>query len=97
MTDSERLEPTEKESYPCHFCGTLVKDGYETGPNKDVRHYLSDCRPDLVEHEPGELCTWPAIPGVREESDCYAYRVMNSKGGFIITEKHGNFHKDGPT
>lgn len=47
----------------CHFCGTTVRGGYEVD---GTRHWLSDCRPDLTEHEPGELCTWFPARG------CYA-------------------------
>lgn len=82
-----------EEYHSCHFCGAFVKDGYETD---GTRHYLSDCRPDLVEHEPGKLCTWPAIPELGKERDCYAHRVM-TKDGFKVTDKHENFYKDGPT
>jgi hypothetical protein len=39
----------------CHFCGTEVRNGKE---HDGTRHWLSDCRPDLTRHEPGELCTW---------------------------------------
>lgn len=50
----------------CHFCGIdLTHDSYELVYDKEkqvhnkVRHWLSDCRPDLVYHEVGPLCTWP--------------------------------------
>jgi hypothetical protein len=46
---------SQDEAHNCHFCGTVVKGGYEANGK---RHWLSDCRPDLTEHEPGELCTW---------------------------------------
>jgi len=41
------------ETHRCHFCGTdLYHNSYEKS-NKDGtftgRHYLSDCRPDLIE------------------------------------------------
>jgi hypothetical protein len=41
--------------HTCHFCGDDVKDGKDSKGN---RHWLSDCRPDLVEHEIGRTCTW---------------------------------------
>ena len=44
----------------CHFCGTYVKDNYEDR-EKTKPHFLVDCRPDLVEHEIGPLCTWPVM------------------------------------
>lgn len=44
----------------CHFCGTYVKANYED-KEKTKPHFLVDCRPDLVEHEVGELCTWPLM------------------------------------
>jgi len=63
------------EGNTCHFCGTFVVNGYEIGLNRRNRHWLSDCRPDLVEHEPGELCTWHGItPNLPYGADCYAYQ-----------------------
>ena len=60
-------------AHQCHFCGEWVRDGYETSSGE--RHFLSDCRPDLVEHEIGELCTWwnPGSDRPREYT-CYAYQ-----------------------
>lgn len=78
----------------CHFCGTYVRDGYEyTGD----RHWLSDCRPDLVEHEPGETCTWWGLSQYRGEqpADCYAYQDLDSPGN-PWTDDHKYFYKDGP-
>lgn len=53
------------QSHHCHFCGTdLSHDSFEYVYDKEtkvtskVRHWLSDCRPDLVYHEPGPICTW---------------------------------------
>jgi hypothetical protein len=68
------------EWHNCHFCGTLVRDGYESD---GTRHWLSDCRPDLTEHEPGPTCTWWGLGG----RECYADHA------------HGtNFvYEDGPT
>jgi hypothetical protein len=82
----------------CHFCGEVIsKKGYE---NNGRRHFLSDCRPDLVEHEPGELCTWwyrkDEIP---IESTCYAYESWGDKdNGYQRhwTTEHTHFFKDGP-
>lgn len=55
----------------CHFCGAeLNEDGYE---HSGARHWVEDCRPDLVEHEPGPLCTWPDDPESNKyrEPGCY--------------------------
>lgn len=96
----------EEEPHQCHLCGTYVKDGYEydvdafdeEGNRK--RHWLSDCRPDLVEHEVGELCTWPIIPDMGDEwnkehgrPSCYAYNSPVDG----ITYDHIYFMTDGPT
>jgi len=74
--------------HQCYFCGEYVSEGYEaTGE----RHWLSDCRPDLVEHEPGPLCTWyESDPG----KGCYAFQdhFTNQWG-----EEHIHFYPDSPT
>lgn len=93
----------EDEVHTCHFCGTYVnKEGYETSGEKE-RHWLSDCRPDLVEHEIGPICTWDfrrkpltlsdgtvedAFP---EKYCCYGY---NKDGKW--TDEHKYFYPDGP-
>lgn len=41
----------------CHWCGDFL-----THSSHDLEGNLHDtayCRPDLVGHEPGEICTWP--------------------------------------
>ncbi len=87
--------------HQCHFCGEYVKYGY-TIPGK--RHWLSDCRPDLVEHEIGPLCTWyiyteeqTKLHGNKwkakpQELTCYAYQ--NSFRDW--TKEHKHFYTDGP-
>jgi hypothetical protein len=82
----------------CHFCGSdLTHNSYsseknaETGKWELQRHWLSDCRPDLVEHTPGPLCTWPHLSENREAHSCYAY---NDHGTW--TDKHEHFYTDGP-
>jgi len=80
-----------EETHQCHFCGEWVRDGLDLEGN---RHWLSDCRPDLVEHEPGEICTWfyrgYEIPTERK---CYAYQDgYNGSWG----DKHIHFYPDGP-
>ncbi len=77
-------EWSEVEPHHCHFCGEYVIHGYE---RNGKRHYLSDCRPDLVKHEIGELCTWPY------EDDCYAYQNPETK---TQTEDHIYFKEDRP-
>lgn len=87
----------EEDYHQCHFCGEYVKDGKEID---GTRHWLSDCRPDLVKHEIGELCTWSyrrleefKDENFKEEDTCYAYRNTHT---LKWTDKHEHFHKDGP-
>lgn len=90
----------EEGWHTCHFCGEYVnKEGFD--PRRE-RHYLSDCRPDLVEHEIGETCTWsiyaPAFAeshGLKpkpQEDTCYAYQDRDQKW----TKEHIHFYPDGP-
>jgi hypothetical protein len=88
---------TEEEEYHhCHFCGTEVKNGKES--NGD-RHFLSDCRPDLIEHEIGDTCTWAfrrkmeAYATEPEALNCYAYQNHETNEW---TDEHKHFYKDGP-
>lgn len=78
----------ENESHQCHFCGTFVRNGVESG---GARHWLSDCRPDLVAHEPGETCTWgyrlAENPDLPKKDVCYAYNDE---------DEHVKFYPDGP-
>lgn len=78
------------EWHHCHFCGDSVKDGVGVDGK---RHWLSDCRPDLVEHEPGPTCTWWNV--VEGGPNCYAYQDMDTKG-HPWTKEHKHFYKDGP-
>lgn len=63
----------------CYFCGTDTNaEGFEYDGK---RHWLEDCRPDLVEHEEGPLCTWPPYtePDLLKYNHavnmtCYAYQ-----------------------
>jgi hypothetical protein len=97
----------EEDWHQCHFCGTYVnKEGYSNNDNE--RHFLSDCRPDLVEHEIGEICTWafrrkPLVIGkgtpnerteeaLPLEQTCYAYQDSDQKW----TKEHIHFYPDGP-
>jgi hypothetical protein len=86
----------------CHFCGTITcKEGYEYNGK---RHFLSDCRPDLVQHEIGETCTWSYRRGHIKRKDgtylepllqnktCYAYQDSDRNW----TDEHKHFYPDGP-
>lgn len=52
------------DDHHCHFCGEYLDA--DSKDSQGRRHWLSDCRPDLTEHEKGPLCTW-AYKG-----ECYA-------------------------
>lgn len=94
-----------KDDYhQCHFCGEYVNNGHTAA---GYRHWLSDCRPDLVEHEIGEICTWsfrrlPEFKRMGNETEdfpenrtCYAYAF----GGLynrVWTNEHTHFYPDGP-
>lgn len=53
----QRCDQCNYVTHRCHFCGEdLDHFGVDSGRNF---HTVAFCRPDLVEHEPGELCTWP--------------------------------------
>ena len=82
----------------CHFCAEeLDHEGFQAD---GTRHMLSVCRPDLVEHEPGPLCTWPAVPEMGDDWNrehglpgCYAYQNPETREW---TEEHRYFFRDGP-
>jgi hypothetical protein len=77
---------SDADWHHCHFCGELVSDGVDTKGN---RHYLSDCRPDLVEHEIGPLCTWSYSD---KHPNCYAYQDMGTRAWGT---EHIHFYNDG--
>lgn len=79
-----------EEFHHCHFCGTLVKAGYESN---GARHYLSDCRPDLVAHEIGEICTWDYDTNRPNNRRCYAYQNRDT---MQWENEHIHFYSDGP-
>jgi hypothetical protein len=82
---------TTNEGHNCHFCGTFIIDGKETNGE---RHWLSDCRPDLVKHEIGDKCTWPYKREEGKETEsCYGYQEK-PLGPF--TTSHSHFYPDGP-
>lgn len=97
--------PKEKDFHTCHFCGEYVRDGYSQGGD---RHWLSDCRPDLIEHEIGETCTWafrrkPEFKRMKDETEdfpenhtCYAYEDFGGLHNRIWTNEHIHFYPDGP-
>lgn len=82
------------EYHTCHFCGEYVSDGLDP---KGERHWLSDCRPDLVKHEPGPICTWHNSPSKKDplntEPDCYAYQIPGTREWGT---EHTHFYEDGP-
>lgn len=90
----DRNGGTEPEYHQCHFCGEYVANGYSSD-NK--RHHLSDCRPDLVQHESGKDCTWhgcvDADGNSYPEFDCYAYQDRDTKEW---GPDHKHFYEDGP-
>lgn len=74
------------EWHECHFCGDYVKDGKDA---KGKPHKLADCRPDLVPHEPGPLCTWSYLTtGVH---NCYAFQ---DKWTNEWTDQHTHFYPE---
>jgi hypothetical protein len=92
----------------CHFCGEyLTAEGKENGGV--IFHTLSYCRPDLVEHEIGDLCTWafrrkPLVigkgtpnertePAFPENHTCYAYYDDDTRKW---TNEHTHFYPDSP-
>jgi hypothetical protein len=58
---------------------------------KGERHWLSDCRPDLVKHEPGETCTW--FYDEDKTKNCYAYQIPGTREWGT---EHIHFYEDGP-
>lgn len=62
------------DMHRCYFCGEpLSHDGWDFEGNL---HDVAFCRPDLVEHEPGPLCTRPATGDLELDAslgrpDCY--------------------------
>lgn len=107
----------------CHFCGTeldhnsyetvpVTTDGGRTGGWGKKRHWLSDCRPDLVEHEEGPTCTWWTMTrpeflqklrddgkehlAERYEGQPICYAYRDRDSGEFGTE-HKHFYPDSPT
>jgi hypothetical protein len=85
------------EYHNCHFCGESVAGGFTVRAQQ--RHWLSDCRPDLVKHEPGLTCTWGYIRDLYEGPHqphklCYAYQADDL--GRTWTNDHAHFYEDGP-
>jgi hypothetical protein len=101
MDTKEPLKFEDDKWHQCHFCGTAVNEGYESNGN---RHFLSDCRRDLVEHEIGDVCTWSyrrlpefkdereCKPPYEERDTCYAYQDIDLKW----TDEHIHFYPDAP-
>jgi hypothetical protein len=90
-TSGGQADVEDEGWHNCHFCGDIVsKRGYDT---EGQRHFLSDCRPDLVQHEPGPTCTWHGLELREATQDCYAFqdRRTNAWG-----DEHIHFYSDGP-
>lgn len=91
-----------KEGHRCHFCGEELD--HEGKEHTGKIHLLSECRPDLVEHEIGDDCTWafrrePLVKNgeviqlaLPPEETCYAYQDPDRKW----TKEHKYFYPDGP-
>lgn len=101
------------DRHTCHFCGEeLDHNGNAWEKGEKVRHWLSDCRPDLVEHEPGPTCTWWAMTrpeflqklvddGKAHLAEAYeghavCYAYQDPDTGEFGAE-HKHFHRDGRT
>lgn len=101
----------EYDTHVCHFCGTeLDHQSYsylyskEAGETVRERHWLSDCRPDLVEHELGPTCTWwykmemtdmyeqPVDP----RQLCYGFQEKFLGGDKGWSSEHIHFFEDWP-
>lgn len=96
----------------CYFCGEYLDHNsyaYENG--EKVRHWLSDCRPDLVEHEEGPTCTWwnmtrpEFLQKLRDDdkghlADRYeghpSCYAYQDFGTQEWSTEHKHFHRDGP-
>lgn len=83
----DRNGGTEPDYHNCHFCGEYVANGYTTS---NERHFLSDCRPDLVQHEPGPTCTWQGDKQLKK--NCYAFQDRDTSKW---TDEHKHFDQDG--
>lgn len=83
------------DRHDCPACGTGLHHNSTDYSGK--RHWLSDCRPDLVEHEVGPLCTWWGLAdrtlGDKLVPDCFAYQDPQTREW---TDRHVHFSPDGP-
>lgn len=70
VSEYETCEACNYQTHRCHFCGA---DLDHTGWDGKNDHTLAFCRPDLVEHEPGPLCTWPDDPELNEYRQPWCY------------------------
>lgn len=87
------------EYHNCHFCGEFVSGGFTV--RAEEKHWLSDCRPDLVQHEPGPTCTWwywvEMYEGPHQpQTICYAYQDGSGPTPWPWTNEHTHFYEDGP-
>lgn len=105
------LMPDETDEWhTCHFCGTDTWNGYEDRM-KTKRHWLSDCRPDLVEHPVGPLCTWTLLPydtrdpqwftdeqtdNFNKDQDRPGCYAYQDSSSLVWTTEHTHFYPNGP-
>ena len=74
VNDYQHCQQCNYDTHRCYFCGEdLDHVSYDVEGNL---HDVAYCRPDLVPHEPGPLCTWPSTgdPVLDEElarPECY--------------------------
>lgn len=106
----ETCDQCNYRGHTCHFCGEdLDHESFAPGGK---RHWLSDCRPDLVAHEAGPDCTWTLMAYSTEEhphswSDerVDQFNVEHGRPGCYAfqdretgkkTAEHIHFYPDGP-
>ena len=71
ISEYETCAYCDRGGHACYFCGTdLDHTGHESG---GIDHTVEYCRPDLVEHDAGPLCTWPDDPEANEYRDPWCY------------------------
>lgn len=59
------------DMHECNWCGEGLTHSLHDSDGE--YHDTAYCRPDLVDHEPGDLCTWPDKPEMNKyrEPGCY--------------------------
>lgn len=92
-TVTEQVEIRDYSGDRGALSSTLIRPGKQW-LRRAVRHWLSDCRPDLVQHEIGPTCTWYGCAAALKH-DCYAYQNDDAPGR-PWTSEHKYFYPDGP-